>query len=191
GWRRRPAFPARRSPARASPRRRAARRKPAGPPKCEGSLPVSCPQAGVSAAPRQRSRAAAPLLETPDHPRRARELGVGTHEMPKRQGGHAPMISQSNPGHRPSTPASAALKLSLLLAGLAFATSARAECSRDTLRTLTDAYVEAQAAGNPALLPVAAGGTPGASDTARDIAGAIRARAPSVDCTRSHHDHSR
>ena len=33
------------------------------------------------------------------------------------------------------------LSMLAVLAGLAFATTARAECSRDTLRKLTDAYV--------------------------------------------------
>ena len=41
-------------------------------------------------------------------------------------------------GNRPSTPARAAFKLSLVLAGLAFATSARAECGRETLQKLAD-----------------------------------------------------
>src|SRR5690606_36579219 len=101
------------------------------------------------------------------------------------------MTSQCNRGHRPSTPASATIKVGLLLAGLTFATSARAECSRDTLRDLTATYVEAQAAGNPALLPLAAGGTYGENDQARDIAGGILATALPVDFTRSFHDTTR
>src|SRR5690606_32322830 len=101
------------------------------------------------------------------------------------------MTSQSNPGHRRSTSASAAIKAVLLLAGLTFATSARAECSREMLRGLTDTYVEAQAAGNPALLPLAAGATYGENDKARDIAGGILAQALPVDSTRSFHDTTR
>src|SRR5690606_13410955 len=136
-------------------------------------------------------RAFAPLRESLDHPLRAREQGVGTHEMPKRQGRHARMTSESKRGSRPSMSASATIKVVLLLAGLTFATSARAECSRDTLRGLTDTYVEAQAAGNPALLPLAAGATYGENDKARDIAGGILAQALPVDFSRSFHDTTR
>src|SRR5690606_2486067 len=102
-----------------------------------------------------------------------------------------PVTSEGKRGIRPSTPASATIKLSLLLAGLTFATSARAECSRDMLRGLTDAYVEAQSTGNPALLPLAAGATYGENDQARDIAGGILATALPVDFTRSFHDTTR
>lgn len=105
------------------------------------------------------------------------------------------MTSESKRGNRPSMPATSALKaafkLSLLLAGLTFATSARAECSREMLRGLTDTYVEAQAAGNPALLPLAAGATYGENDKARDIARGILATALPVDFTRSFHDTTR
>src|SRR5690606_37433629 len=94
-------------------------------------------------------------------------------------------------GHRRSTSASAAIKAVLLLAGVAFATSARAECSRDMLRALTDTYAEAQPTGNPALLPLAAGATYGENDVARDIAGGILAQALPVDFTRSFHDTTR
>ena len=43
-----------------------------------------------------------------------------------------------------------AIKVSIILAGVALATTARAECSRETLRKLTDTYVKAQSAGKPA-----------------------------------------
>ena len=60
-------------------------------------------------------------------------------------------------GNRPTILARATMKCSVALAGLAFATQARAECSREMLRELTKTYVEAQSTGNPTLLPVAAG----------------------------------
>jgi len=82
----------------------------------------------------------------------------------------------------------AAAKVILVLAGLAFATSARAECSRDTLRALTDSYVAAQAAGDPALLPLAPGATYGENDKALDVAAGVLAQALPVDFTRSFHD---
>src|SRR5690606_36331440 len=101
---------------------------------------------------------------------------------------HARMTSQSKPGIRPSTPAGAAIKVVLLLAGLTCATSARAECSRDMLEQLAATYVEAQSTGNPALLPLAAGAYYGENDVARDAAGGILAQALTVDFTRSFHD---
>lgn len=84
-----------------------------------------------------------------------------------------------------------ALKAALILAGLAFAAGARAECSRETLRGLTDAYVAAQAAGNPALVPLAAGATYGENDKALGIADGVLAQALPVDFTRSFHDTTR
>ncbi|MGB6449449.1 MAG: hypothetical protein WBE92_01725, partial [Steroidobacteraceae bacterium] len=46
---------------------------------------------------------------------------------------------------------------SIVLAGVAFASNASAECSRETLRKVADAYVEAQKAGDATKLPFAAG----------------------------------
>ena len=93
-------------------------------------------------------------------------------------------------GVRPSS-GKIALKAALILAGLSFATGARAECSRETLRGLTDAYVAAQAAGKPALVPLAAGATYGENDKPLGIADGVLAQALPVDFTRSFHDTAR
>ena len=44
----------------------------------------------------------------------------------------------------------------IALAGMAIASDANAQCSRETLQTLADTYVQAQKAGNAAVLPLAA-----------------------------------
>ncbi len=44
---------------------------------------------------------------------------------------------------------------SIVLAGVAFASNARAECSREMLQKLTDTYVKAQTAGKATMLPLA------------------------------------
>jgi hypothetical protein len=84
--------------------------------------------------------------------------------------------------------ARAAIRYSIVLAGVAFATNARAECNREMLRGLADTYVEAQSTGNPGLLPVAAGSYYGENDVARDMAEGILSEALTVDFTRSFYD---
>jgi hypothetical protein len=74
------------------------------------------------------------------------------------------------------------------LAGVAFATSARAECSREMLEELADTYVEAQSTGKPTILPLEAGSYYGENDVARDIAGGALAEPLAVDFTRSFYD---
>lgn len=91
-------------------------------------------------------------------------------------------------GHRPSMSVRVAIKGSILLAGLAFATNARAECSREMLQGLTRTYVEAQSTGQPALLPLAADAYYGENDLPVDIAEGVLAQALTVDFTRSFHD---
>ena len=91
-------------------------------------------------------------------------------------------------GNRPTILARATMKCSVALAGLAFATQARAECSREMLRELTQTYVEAQSTGKPTLLPIEAGSYYGENDVARDIAGGVLTQALTVDFTRSFHD---
>lgn len=95
------------------------------------------------------------------------------------------MRTERKSGNRPSKLARTAIGASLVLAGLAFATSARAECSRDMLQKLADTYVEAQSSGKPALLPLAAGAYYGENDVALDIAEGTLAQALTVDFTRS------
>ena len=79
----------------------------------------------------------------------------------------------------------AAVKLAIALAGATFATSAHAECSRDTLHALADAYVKAQTDGHPGLLPLAGGATYAENDQAVDIGTGVLAGPLKVDFTRS------
>jgi hypothetical protein len=81
------------------------------------------------------------------------------------------------------------LKLcSITLAGMAFAADASAACSRDMLQGLADTYIQAQAAGNAAALPLAAGASYAENDVAMDIATGVLATALTADFTRSFHD---
>jgi hypothetical protein len=76
----------------------------------------------------------------------------------------------------------------VVLAGVAFATNARAECSRDMLKKLTDTYVKAQTAGKPAMVPLAKGASYAENDKAMDIGKGMLAGPLTVDFTRSFHD---
>lgn len=89
---------------------------------------------------------------------------------------------------RLSLAARVTLRCALALAGVAFATTARAECSRALLEGLTDAYVKAQSDGNPALLPLAGGASYAENDQPMAIATGVLAGALTVDFTRSFHD---
>ncbi len=77
---------------------------------------------------------------------------------------------------------------SIVLAGVAFASNASAECSRETLRKVADAYVEAQKAGDATKLPLAAGSSYAENDKVMDVANGVLARALKVDFTRSFYD---
>lgn len=77
---------------------------------------------------------------------------------------------------------------SIVLAGAAFAPSAWADCSRDTLQKVADAYVKAQTAGDPSMLPLAAGASYIENDKAVDVAKGIVDQALTVDFTRSFYD---
>ena len=85
-------------------------------------------------------------------------------------------------------PVRAAIGWSVALAGLTFATQARAECSREMLQKLAETYVEAQATGQPALVPLAADAYYGENDLPIDIAEGVLAQAMTIDFTRSFHD---
>jgi hypothetical protein len=80
------------------------------------------------------------------------------------------------------------IRISLTLACLAFATSARAECSREMLQGLTDNYVAAQSAGDPSKLPLADKAYTGENDLPVAVSGGILSQALPVDFTRSFHD---
>ncbi len=101
------------------------------------------------------------------------------------------MQQERKPGRRPLMSARTALGLSIVLAGMAFASAARAECDRQMLRNITDTYVEAQSSGNPALLPLAAGAYYAENDKALDAGEGILAQALPVDFARSFHDTTR
>jgi hypothetical protein len=80
------------------------------------------------------------------------------------------------------------MSCSIVLAGLAFAENARAECSRETLQKLADTYVKAQTAGNASLVPLAQGASYAENDQAMNISKGVLAGALKVDFTRSLHD---
>jgi hypothetical protein len=73
----------------------------------------------------------------------------------------------------------------IALAGVTFATSARAECSRDTLQALADTYVKAQTDGRAGMLPLASGASYAENDQAMAIGAGVLAGPLKVDFTRS------
>jgi len=77
---------------------------------------------------------------------------------------------------------------SIVLAGVAFSANASAECSRETLRKVADAYIKAQTAGDPTRLPLAAGASYAENDKTMDVASGVVAGALKVDFTRSFYD---
>ena len=76
----------------------------------------------------------------------------------------------------------------IVLAGMAFSTSAWAQCSRDLLQELTGTYVEAQTSGNAGIIPMAERSYYGENDKPMDIAEGMLSQAITVDFTRSFHD---
>ena len=77
---------------------------------------------------------------------------------------------------------------SIVLAGAAFASNARAECSRKMLQKLTDTYIKAQTAGKATMLPFAAKSFYGENDKTVDVAAGVLAAPLTVDFTRSFYD---
>lgn len=98
------------------------------------------------------------------------------------------MRHAANGKGRPSRPARAVIGCSVALAGLALASQARAECSREMLQKLAATYVEAQSTGQPALVPLADGAYYGENDLPVKIAEGVLAQALKADFTRSFHD---
>jgi hypothetical protein len=80
---------------------------------------------------------------------------------------------------------SVALGFAIVLAGVTFASSARAECSRATLQELADTYVKAQTEGRAGLLPLAGGASYAENDRSMDIGAGVLAGGLKVDFTRS------
>ena len=81
--------------------------------------------------------------------------------------------------------ARAALTSAMAFAGVAFATTARAECSRDTLQALANTYVQAQKEGKAGLLPLAGGASYAENNQAMEIGAGVLAGALRVDFIRS------
>jgi hypothetical protein len=77
---------------------------------------------------------------------------------------------------------------SVVLAGVAYASDASAECSRKTLQKLTDTYVKAQTAGKAAMLPLAKGASYAENDQPMDVAKGVLSGPLKIDFTRSFHD---
>ena len=84
--------------------------------------------------------------------------------------------------------ARAAFKLSLALAGLAFATNAQAACSRAMLQKVADTYVAAQKDGKADLLPLARGASYAENDKAMALGQGVLAGPLKVDFTRNLYD---
>jgi hypothetical protein len=77
---------------------------------------------------------------------------------------------------------------SIVLASLAFAANARAQCGRETLQKLADTYVKAQTDGKATMLPLAANAYYGENDKAMDIGKGMLAGPLKIDFTRSFYD---
>jgi hypothetical protein len=71
---------------------------------------------------------------------------------------------------------------------LAFASNARAQCTRETLQKLAETYVKAQTDGKATMLPLAANAYYGENDKAVDIGKGVLAGPLKVDFTRSFYD---
>jgi hypothetical protein len=79
-------------------------------------------------------------------------------------------------------------KGAIALAGLAFATNARAECNREMLKELADTYVEAQSVGEPAMMRLAAASNYRENDVVLNIAEGVLTEALTIDFARSFYD---
>ena len=77
---------------------------------------------------------------------------------------------------------------SIVIAGMAFAANASADCSRKALQKLTDTYVKAQTAGNASKLPLDKGASYAENDQPMDVAKGVLAGPLKIDFTRSFHD---
>ena len=82
----------------------------------------------------------------------------------------------------------AAIKLSIVLAGAAFATNAQAQCNRTMLQQVAETYVKAQAAGKADLLPMAKGAPYAENDRVMAIGKGVLAGPLKIDFTRSLYD---
>ena len=76
----------------------------------------------------------------------------------------------------------------LLWTSVAFASQAAAACTRASLQEVTAAYLQAQAAGKPSLLPLASNVTYLENDATTDIAKGLLTQAITIDFNRSLYD---
>jgi hypothetical protein len=75
----------------------------------------------------------------------------------------------------------------IILVGILSMTSAWAQCSRETLQELADTYINAQIAGNAAMMPLAESAYYGENDNPMGIAEGMLSEAITPDFTRSFH----
>ena len=76
----------------------------------------------------------------------------------------------------------------LLWTSVAFASQAAAACTRASLQDITAAYLQAQVAGKPSLLPLDSNATYLENDAAVDIAKSLLSQAVTIDFNRSIYD---
>ena len=95
------------------------------------------------------------------------------------------MKREGQRSYRLSSWAGVTVRCAIVAVGMAFATSARAECSRAMLQGLADAYVKAQTDGKASLLPLAGGASYAENDQPMNIGAGVLAGALKVDFTRS------
>jgi hypothetical protein len=80
------------------------------------------------------------------------------------------------------------MSCSIVLAGVAFAANASAQCSRETLQKLADTYVKAQTAGNAGMVPMEKSASYAENDKTMDVTKGVLAGPLKVDFTRSFYD---
>jgi hypothetical protein len=97
-------------------------------------------------------------------------------------------VKRRERSNRLSIVTKAAIKLSVVLAGMACATTARAECGREMLQRVAATYVKAQTDGKAGILPLAKGASYAENDRAMEIGKGVLAGALKVDFTRSFYD---
>jgi hypothetical protein len=86
-------------------------------------------------------------------------------------------------------PRVATIFCSIVIAGVAFAANASAQCSRETLQKLADTYVQAQTAGKATMLPLAANSSYAENEHGHGhCQGRACLEALKVDFTRSFYD---
>lgn len=78
-----------------------------------------------------------------------------------------------------------AIRFSIVLAGVAFATNVQAACNREVLKKITDTYVKAQTDGKARMLSFAKGASYAENDRIMDVGKGVLAGPLKIDFTRS------